>query len=179
MIKDVLRGDKLLEFEDIYLEYKDDVYRFVNKLCCYQNSLSDDITQETFLKAYRNIAKFRGDSSIKTWLFTIAKNTFFSEIKKKKYENMSMESLEIVDAKGHDEPLDKIERRELLEITLTIIFNLPEKMQAVFLARIYSGDSYEKIAKDIGITVSSAKVLVFRARKHIKRQLREEYGYEV
>lgn len=55
-----------------------------------------------------------------------------------------MESLEIVDAKGHDEPLDKIERRELLEITLTIIFNLPEKMQAVFLARIYSGDSYEK-----------------------------------
>lgn len=168
-----------MKFEDIYFEYKDDVYRFVNKLCGYNEIMADDITQETFLKAYINISKFQGKSSVKTWLFTIAKNTFFSEIKKKKYDDVFVGELELFEGKSVEDLFDKVEKRELLEIILRIIFDFPQRMQAVLLARVYSDDSYEKIAKDMGISLSSAKVLVFNARKELKRKLREVYGYEI
>ena len=167
-----------MKFEDIYLEYKDDVHRFVSKLCGYQETMADDITQETFLKAYIHISSFQGKSSVKTWLFTIAKNTFLSEIKKKKYDDVFVGDLSLFE-ESYEDSFDKMAKRELLEITLSLIFELPQKMREVFLARIYSEDSYEKIAHDMGISTSSAKVLVFRARKEIKKKLKEEYGYEI
>ncbi|WBW49373.1 RNA polymerase sigma factor [Peptoniphilus equinus] len=167
-----------MEFEDIYLQYKDDVHRFVSKLCDYQEAMADDITQETFLKAYINISTFQGKSSVKTWLFTIAKNTFLSEIRKKKYDDVFVGDLTLFEH-NHDDNFDVMAKKELLEITLSLIFELPHNMQEVFLARIYSEDSYEKIASDLGISTSSAKVLVFRARKKIKNKLKEEYGYDL
>lgn len=60
-----------MDFETIYLTYKDDVYRFLYKLCNHQADLADDLTQETFLKVYLTIDQFRGDSQFKTWLFAI------------------------------------------------------------------------------------------------------------
>lgn len=168
-----------MKFEDIYSMYKEDVYHFINKLCNYQSDLADDITQETFLKAYINIGKFEGNSSLKTWLFTIAKNTLFTEMKKKKVDFVSTDILDILGISSRENIYQKNEQEELLSLVFEIIHTLPDNMKEVFLARIYLEDSYEKIAKDMSISVSSAKVLVFRARKQIKKKLKEEYHYEV
>ncbi|MGX7107931.1 RNA polymerase sigma factor [Facklamia miroungae] len=168
-----------MDFNNIYLDYKDDVYRFITKLCDYQLDIADDITQEVFLKAYLNIEKYRGDSSIKTWLFTIAKNTFLDQVRKKQIKCQSIDNLENFGIADRHDSMKENENRELMELILKIIFDFPETMRLVFLARIYTEDSYEKISKDNCISVSSAKVLVCRARKKLKKSLKEEYHYEV
>ena len=70
-------GGKVQDFEKIYAEYFGEVYKFVLSLC--QNvSLAEEITQETFFKALRSLDSFDGKKDIRAWLFTIAKNTYFS-----------------------------------------------------------------------------------------------------
>lgn len=168
-----------MEFEDIYATYKNDVYHFVLTLCNHQVDIADDITQETFLKAYLNIEKFEGKSSVKTWLLTIAKNTLFTEMKKRKVIFTSTEVLDILGLDDCSDLAKENEQKIILEHVFQIIHTLPPNMKEVFVTRIYSEDSYEKISKDMGISVSSAKVLMFRARRQIKKQLKEEFNYEI
>lgn len=166
-----------MDFEELYLTYKDDVYRFLYKLCHYQADLADDLTQETFLKVYLTIDQFRGESQFKTWLFSIAKRVFLTSVRKNKVEVINHDLFELFDQTA--DQVNQLEKEELLEYGLGVIFSLPEPMKSVFLARIYTEDSYEKIATDVGISLSSAKVLVHRARKILKKRLKEEYGYDL
>nr|WP_301281489.1 RNA polymerase sigma factor [Anaerocolumna aminovalerica] len=74
-------GENVTEFEEIYSEYFEDVYRYV--LClCRNESIAEDITQETFFKALKNIDSFKGDCKMSVWLCQIAKNSYFSYLKK-------------------------------------------------------------------------------------------------
>ena len=75
-----------MDFDLIYEQYFLDVYRFIFSLS-RDEKISEDITQETFLKAMKNIKKFKGECDIKFWLFQIAKNTYFTYSKKVKIEN--------------------------------------------------------------------------------------------
>ena len=74
-----------MDFDLIYEQYFLDVYRFIFSLS-RDEKISEDITQETFLKAMKNIKKFKGECDIKFWLFQIAKNTYFTYSKKVKIE---------------------------------------------------------------------------------------------
>ena len=74
-------GENVTEFEEIYSEYFKDVYRYV--LCLSKNeSIAEDITQETFFKALKNIDSFKGNCKMSVWLCQIAKNSYFSYLKK-------------------------------------------------------------------------------------------------
>ena len=69
------------DFDKIYTEYFSEVYKFVLSLC-KNPALAEEVTQETFFKALKNIDRFKGNSSLNTWLCIIAKNTFYSYAKK-------------------------------------------------------------------------------------------------
>lgn len=73
----------MTEFEKIYAEYFPDVYKYVLSLC-HHEAMAEDITQETFLKAIKNIHRFKGDCKLRVWLCHIAKNTYFTSYKKSK-----------------------------------------------------------------------------------------------
>lgn len=166
-----------MDFETIYLTYKDDVYRFLYKLCHGQADLADDLTQETFLKVYLNIDKFRGDSQFKTWLFAIAKRAFLTSLRKNRVAEVDVDLFEVWDERANQ--VSQLEKRELLADSLEVVFSLPEPMKLVVIARLYTEAPYETIAKDLGISLSSAKVLFHRARKLIKKRLKEDYGHDL
>lgn len=123
------------------------------------------------------IDQFRGESQFKTWLFSIAKRVFLTSVRRHKVEEINLEVFDFLDRTA--DQVSQLEKEELLAHGLSVIFSLPEPMKSVFLARIYTEDSYEKIAADVGISLSSAKVLVHRARKTLKKRLKEDYGYDL
>lgn len=168
-------------FEELYVTYHNDVYRFLLKLCAYNQNLAEELTQETFYHAYLGITKFRADSSIKTWLFQIAKNRYFLFLRKNKNtQDISLNRLieDLIDEPSvHTE--DILFEKKLISDALDIIFNFPEKMKNVFLGRIYLDMSYAKIAEMYSISESSAKVLFHRAKLLLRKKLKGDYNYEI
>lgn len=167
-------------FDELYENYFKDVYRFLYKLCGNNRDIAEELTQETFFHAYIGITKFRGECNIKTWLFGIAKNRYFLFLRKKKSNVISLDE---VLSNTVDESIKNMENtvaeKQMITDALNIVFSFNEKMKSVFISRIYNEMSYAEIAENLGISVSSAKVMFYRAKINLRERLKEEYGYEI
>jgi RNA polymerase sigma-70 factor (ECF subfamily) len=173
-----MKGEIMNSFEDIYRLYYSDTYNFINKLANYDHHIAEELTQETFYHVYLSFHKFKGDSHIKTWILTIAKNRYFMYLRANKTTLISTETiLDLSDEKISIE--DTILQRELLEFALSTIFEMPPPMKDVFISRIFTRKSYIEISDTLNISVSSAKVLFFRGKSKLKSRLKEKYGYEI
>lgn len=166
-------------FEDLYKAYQKDVFRFLYKLSNNNGDLAEELTQETFYYAYLAIGKFKGEGHIKTWLLGIAKNRFFIYLRKNKNVTVSINDILEDIIQDTVSMQDTLINSQLLSNALNIIFEMNSNMRDVFLARIYSDASYAEIAKSVGISESSAKVLFFRAKQQLQKQLKESYNYEI
>ncbi|WP_406242954.1 RNA polymerase sigma factor [Tissierella carlieri] len=121
----------MTEFEEIYSEYFKDVYRYV--LCLSKNeSIAEDITQETFFKALKNIDGFKGNCKMSVWLCQIAKNSYFSYLKKKQNNFESVEDIADVSDSGFEQIL--VDDESVFEIH-KILHNLEEPYKEVFTLR--------------------------------------------
>lgn len=154
------------DFDEIYSQYFSEVYQFVWTLC--QNSdLAEEITQEAFFKALKNIDSFRGDCKISSWLCQIAKNTFYSYIKK---ENKQSDfPLENLPSEGNMEEL--FADRETAFAIHKVLHKLKEPYKEVFWLRTFGGLSFAQIAVLFGKTESWARVTYYRAKIQIKEEL--------
>ncbi len=139
-----------------------------------------DVSQEVFLRAIQHIHQFRGESSIKTWLYTITRNAAASWVRKYRRDLPIPEDFDpnqrLVSAEAP--PDQQVEGRELQDILDRIILQLPEKQREVFVLRYIEGMSYEEISKVTGTSVGGLKANYFHAIKKIGAKLRE-YGYEI
>lgn len=161
-------GDKLTseEFAEIYEMYFRDVYYFVLNLSRNPH-IAEDITSETFLKAMRGIDRFRGDSSIKSWLFQIGKNEYFSYLRKDKNVNF-VESLDIID----NNMLEKnMISKNQIELINSIIKALDEPYSEVFILRHYGEFSFKEIGNIFGKTDNWACVTYHRSRMKLQKDL--------
>ncbi|WP_256310716.1 RNA polymerase sigma factor [Tissierella carlieri] len=160
-------GENVTEFEEIYSEYFKDVYRYV--LCLSKNeSIAEDITQETFFKALKNIDSFKGNCKMSVWLCQIAKNSYFSYLKKKQNNFESIEDIADVFDSGFEQILADDE--SVFEIH-KILHNLEEPYKEVFTLRFFGDLSFSKIAELFGKTESWARVTYHRARIKLKEKL--------
>ena len=159
-------GENVTEFEEIYSEYFKDVYRYV--LCLSKNeSIAEDITQETFFKALKNIDKFKGNCKMRVWLCQIAKNSYFSYLKK---EQKNLEDVDdIADVFDIDFEQKLIDDEDAFEIH-KLIHNLEEPYKEVFTLRFFGNLSFSKIAELFGKTESWARVTYHRARIKLKER---------
>lgn len=141
--------------------------------------IAEDLTSETFYKAYRSLQTFREiDASFSTWLYTIARNTVLSELRKQKNISVSLdESIHTAIASTDDMPEQSMLRNEKVTMVRDAINNLPEKQRAALILREYDQMDYQEIANIMNLTVSSVKSLLFRARASVKTQL-EPYFVE-
>lgn len=141
--------------------------------------LAEDLCQETFYKAFRSLQTFREvEASFSTWLYTIARNTVLSELRKQKTGKISLEeSGYIPQAAFEAMPEQTILRNEKVSMVREAINNLPEKQRSALILREYDQLDYQEIANILGQTVSSVKSLLFRARASVKAQL-EPYMME-
>lgn len=159
--------------EEIYKEYSKIVYNYLLSLTC-NSEVAEELMQETFYNAVKNINKFRNESSMKTWLCKIAKNKWIDYLKK---------------TKGTDEiTIDEIEEKFLLvnsfeeefsnkEAVIDLykkIHNLDEKTREVIYLRIRADLSFKEIGEIMGETENWARVTFYRAKVKLKEEFDNE-----
>ena len=156
-------------FEDIYLEYYPSIYRYLLSLT-KNSSLAEELTEETFFKALKNIKKYNPEYKIFTWLCTIAKNTYYSTYQK----NKKIEPLDIDIKANNEEIINKIITSETNEELLKIIHNLEEPYKEVFTLRFYGDLSYKQIGNIFNKTESWARLTFYRSKLKIKENIKEK-----
>lgn len=156
--------------EELFARYYQDVYRYLYSLCC-DASLSEDLASEVFLEVVKSIATFRGESEIKTWIFSIARHRWFAYLRRKNRE-VPMEELPdyIV---GGSSPEKQYQDKEMAERICEILDREAERTRKIVLLRV-EGYSFCEIGKQIGISENSARVIDFRAKAKIRDILKKE-----
>lgn len=166
-----------MKFDLIYERYKKDVYYFLYHLSQNQE-VSEDLTSEVFLQAIKSLPTFKGDSTIKTWLFGIARLKWFEYIRKEQRIKSLNEKLVLyvneIDFFCEDTILDK----QTIDRILELLNIETERTRRVVLMRV-EGFAFYEIANELSISESSARVIDFRTKKKIKQILiKEGFTYE-
>jgi RNA polymerase sigma-70 factor (ECF subfamily) len=167
------------EFHDLIRPHERSVYVMALSLL-HNEADAEDAAQEAFLKAFRNLANFRGDSKFSTWLISITLNEARSRLRSKK--TVKMESLdEPPEEQGHftpallrdwrEIPSDALERNELRYLLQQAITELPLIYREIFVLRDVEELSVNESAEALGITVASVKVRLHRARIMLQKKL--------
>lgn len=156
------------EIEIIYAQHFQSVYRYVLSLCRNETT-AEDVTSETFLKAIEAIDKFKGDCSVKVWLCQIAKNTYFSLLKKSKGEAFLDSDVEI-ESNVSDFTEKLSDKASAFEIH-RCLRGLEEPYKEVFSLRTFGELSYAEIAELFNKTENWARVTYHRSKLKLKEAL--------
>ncbi|WP_297136995.1 RNA polymerase sigma factor [Terrisporobacter sp.] len=157
--------------KNIYEEYKQDVFKYLVSLT-HDISLSEDLVSETFLGALKSLHKFKGQSTIKTWLFSIARNKWYEHLRKEK-PTISLDDLSYNYLLSESDLDDSIIKKELSNKILALLDSESPRTKDIILMRI-EGYSYFEIGKKHNISESSARVIDYRIKKKIKNILAKE-----
>lgn len=147
--------------EQIYTTYKQAVYNYLFYLTLNVHT-AEDLTQETFLKVFKYFNGFKGDSSVKTWLIRISRNTYLTYIKKYSTGEKSLDDYEAQYASD-----------DLVNVNENIIINhclakLSEKDRTLIILRDMNGFNYMEIASILECSEGQVKIGLFRARQRFK-----------
>lgn len=154
------------DFDKIYSDYFSEVYKFVLSLC--QNPiLAEEITQEAFFKALKNIDSFKGDCKLNTWLCKIAKNTFYSHVKKHNRQVDGLPGIIISNENIEERFADK----ETAYAIHKVLHKLNEPYKEVFWLRTFGELSFAQIGALFDKTENWARVTYYRAKILIKEEL--------
>lgn len=169
---------RCLRFEDVYKRYHREVYYFLLSLS--QNpQIAEELTQETFYRALKNIDKFKGDCHLKTWLCQIGKNTYLSWAKKRKHladEELCPEThagTRIAEGVDGGEPEYLYIRKEESLSIYKILHVLEEPYKEIFTLRTLGELSYKEIGEIFGHGEGWARVTYHRAKLKIQELIRE------
>jgi len=177
LVKRVQKGDKGA-FDLLVLKYQ---HKIVNLVMRYVRDpeLALDITQEAFIKAYRALPRFRGDSAFYTWMYRIAVNTAKNHLAAQRRRPMDVD-LDLQDPEQYDlhaklRETDTPEGlnlgRELKETVERAIAALPEDLRTAIILRELEGMSYEEIAQTMECPVGTVRSRIFRARDAIAKKV--------
>jgi RNA polymerase sigma-70 factor, ECF subfamily len=182
LVRRVQRGERGA-YDLLVLKYQHKVVKLVMR---YLRNPADaeDVAQEAFVKAYRALPQFRGDSAFYTWLYRIAINTAKNALAARDRNPVSYE----LDLQNQDDSSDMISRlkdpetpeglaltEEVRDTVNHAIEELPEDLRTAIVLRELEGMSYEEIAASMDCPVGTVRSRIFRAREAIDRRLREVF----
>lgn len=186
LISAILAGDGRL-YHDLIRPHERSVYMIALSVMKNEDD-AEEVTQEAFLKAFRNLSRFRAESKFGTWLISIALNEARGRLRRQSI--VRMESLDDTPREGsgvspalfrdwREIPSQALERREVRELLQQAVVGLPEIYRQVFLLRDMEELSVAETAEALNISISSVKVRLHRARillqKHLSPLLRQAY----
>lgn len=161
----------MADVEQIYEQYFQDVFLFVLSLS-RNTTVAEEITQETFVKAVRNINQFKGNCKISVWLCQIAKNSYFTYMEKQQRGETGYVQKELpANSRTMEQTL--ADKTEALKIH-KLLHSLKEPYKEVFTLRVFGELSFAHISEIFGKTESWARVTYHRARGIIQDLLKEE-----
>lgn len=159
----------MTEFEKIYSENSDFVYKYLLKLC-ENGSVAEELTQETFFRAYMNFKNLRNKSKAPVWLCQIAKNTYFAWYNEQK----KFRALDENDDVGDGFDIESFfEKRELTENAFACLHGLEEPYKEVFMLSVFGQLSLKEISKLFGKSESWARVTFYRAKQKLAERMKE------
>ncbi len=178
LVKRVQRGDKTA-FDLLVLKYQHRIGAVIGRFVP-DYAESQDIAQESFIRAYRALGNFRGDSQFYTWLYRIAVNTAKNHLvaMKRRPPTSDIEADEAEHYSGaqrlhdHDTPEHEMLRGEIAREVSDTVAQLPEELRQAITLREMDGLSYEEIAETMDCPIGTVRSRIFRAREAIDARLR-------
>lgn len=180
-IIEAYRAGRAEAFDELVASYEATVHRLLAQLNVTSGDI-EDLTQEVFLRIFRNLHRFRGQSSFYTWLYRITINVFFDHNKKRKRADARLSRLQnaLVDVSDQRPDTDDPFRATYDAIThqtfSAAIETLPELFRDVVAMREVDDLSYEEIALATGISIGTVRSRLSRARARLKELLRPSLG---
>jgi RNA polymerase sigma-70 factor, ECF subfamily len=159
-------------FDEIVARHRRMVYQLCYRLVNHPEDASD-LTQETFVRAWRGLARFRGQAALSTWLHRIAVNVSLNRLSLKGLPTEPMDNRQFVDPRARD-PRDELARDERAVRVRAAIALLPPKQRAALVLRAYEELPHEKIARLLGSTAGAVKANFFHALGNLRRLLGEQ-----
>lgn len=154
--------------EEIYRQYFKTVYKYL--FCLTQDeSIAEELTQETFCNAIKHIGKFKGKCKMSVWLCQIAKHLWYKELKKKKQKKeIFIIEEKIIELQSNENMEENIIEEENKQKVYEKIEKLDEKTKEVIKLRIYGELSFKEISEIIGKTENWCRVTYYRGKEKIK-----------
>ena len=176
LVERVQRGDKRA-FDILVLKYQHRIAGLISRYVRDPDEVQD-VTQEAFIKAYRALPRFRGDSAFYTWLYRIAINTAKNYLVSKSRRppdtdidvdgEFQADSAVLKDVAG---PESHLATAQLQKVIFDAIENLPEELNVAVTLREFEGMSYEEIAEVMECPVGTVRSRIFRAREAIEKSI--------
>ncbi len=163
-----------MDFDNLVDSCQKSIYNLAYRLLDDREEAAD-VTQETFIAAYKSWDSFRGESSEYTWLYRIAvnlcKNRFRQRDRMRKHEGPSLGDIEWSDDKPSHRPDGVVETKELKEMIERAISRLPDDYKIMVVLRDMQGLSYADVAETTGLSVDVVKTRLARARAMLRKKL--------
>ena len=186
LVREIRAGDGDA-FETLVREHQTRVYNLALRMTGNEEDALD-ISQETFLKAWRTMGKYRGECSLGSWLYRIASNLSIDLLRKNKRQQrekiVSLEdngedgrTLELPDLR--EEPQTILEREENRRAVWACLEKLPEEQRLILVLRDVNGLSYEEIGASMGLEMGTVKSRIFRAREKLANLLLDRETFDL
>lgn len=161
-----------MDFEQVYQTYFKSVYRYIRRLSGDEH-LAEEITSETFVQVMRSIGSFRGDCDLRVWICQIAKNTYYTHLKKQNRVAALDEEAWLALADPAAPVEERLDAKEDAQRIRALLHALPEPYKEVFMWRTLGELSFAEIGALYGKTANWACVTYHRARQQIKTGMEE------
>ncbi len=183
-------ADRNLDFDALVQKYEKKIFNVIYRfLGDYEDAV--DLTQETFISAYRHYDRFRGDSKVFTWLYQIARNLCINKVRQRDRQRaLRIESLDQPRDFDNDESMTRevadwshapqlvLEDKELRQRILAAVDTLPPDYKEVVILREFQDMSYNEIVTATGLSLENVKTRLSRARAMLRRKLEPYYRPE-
>lgn len=182
LVQRVQQGDKSA-FDLLVIKYQHKIVHLVNRYV-KDPSEAQDVAQDTFIKAYRALGDFRGESAFYTWLYRIAINTAKNYLLSRSRRHFDYE-IDVQDAeqvenspqlKDIETPENLLMNEQIVAVIKSAIERLPEEMRIAITLREFEGMSYEEIAEAMDCPIGTVRSRIFRAREAIAIKIRPMMG---
>jgi RNA polymerase sigma-70 factor (ECF subfamily) len=178
LVERVQAGDKRA-FDELVLKYQHKLVKLISRYV-HDHAEALDVSQEAFIKAYRALPRFRGDSSFYTWLYRIgintAKNHLVSQGRRPPDNDIDAQDAERYDIesrlKDQESPEALVQRDQVQETVMAAIDDLPDDLRTAIVLREFEGLTYDEIAQAMDCPIGTVRSRIFRAREAIDKRLR-------
>lgn len=170
LIEEFLNGNEKA-FNELVRKYQKGIYWHARRMV--GNHLdADEITQQVIIVMYKKLSSFKGNSSLKTWIYRITSNRCLNFIRRRKIKAyLNLDDVEASSLKNDEDILTNLEDRELLENVQKVLDELPLKQKEIFIYRHFDGLNYSEISEITGKSIGGLKANYFHAAKKVLKMV--------
>lgn len=178
-INRILNGDTAA-FSILVDQYKILVFTLALRMLKNREE-AEEVAQDTFIKIFKSLSKFKGDAKLSSWIYRVTYNTCLDSLKKRKkeYNTVAIDEYTEHQVKTVDNALDKLEASERKQAVKDCIERLPSEDSFLMTLYYFEELSLEEISKIIGLTTNNVKVKLFRSRKKLATILKTQLEPEM